>query len=254
MEKGSKITVRPYLNKILKAVGMESEGEQYFPLYFRVTYMRRVTKFPISNIHVSATKEDHLLEVETVAEYTDRITRIVEFEVGRNPDFTVKGLGRKVRSYFSNLAGGTGSILKAYLKSKGLKPGGVGNGYYTERVGLGMVLYEEKISVAAAELTYILFALDQFAPTLSVFDFLFTEQNVEVLENVNKELDLAAKPGRIIGRFVLKKYRERPVDETNLEQILKSVCFFLIANDYQQLTDLEANTIEYNEVGGMVIE
>jgi hypothetical protein len=253
MGKGSKITVKPYLNKTLKSVGMESDGKQYFPLYFIVTYMRRVTKFPVSNLHVSVDKEDRLSEIETVIEYTDIITRILNFEIGRNPDFTVKGLGKKVKTYLSRLAGGTGSILKAYLKSKGLKQGGIGNGHYTDRVGLGMVMCEEKISIAAAELTYILFTLEQFTPTLSVFDFLFDNQIEEPLAILKEKLVLAAQPGVIKGRFILNKYREKGEVEVELEQILKSVCFFLIANDFNQLADLEVSTIEYEPNIGLTI-
>jgi hypothetical protein len=254
MAREKKITVKAYLNKDLKAVDMGGDGKQYYPLYFRVTYMRKVTKFPISNIHISSEREDSLLELETVSNYAEIITRIVNFEIGRNQNFVVKGLGKKVKTYMSRLAGGTAAILKGYLKSKGLKKGGIGNGHYTERVGLGMVSYEAKTSVASAELAYIMFALDQFTPILSIFDLLFSGSVEEELKIVKTRLREAGAPGGTLGKFTLMKYKNEAVERTDLEEILKSVCFFLIANDFQQLTDLEINTIEYNGFKGLLIE
>lgn len=104
MAKQKKITVRFYLNKDVKPHHPESGADNMYPIYCRVTYDRKNTKFKWGNALIAESAEDDIMHSafgkKSLQNDELLITRIVRFEEENLGDkFALPGLGDRIPPY-----------------------------------------------------------------------------------------------------------------------------------------------------------
>lgn len=74
-----------------------------YPLYIDINYDRKFTKFPYGVKWYSVKEYEELLKDNFIIESNlQAIKKIVRHEAERDPDFTLKGFAKKVKSYLSS--------------------------------------------------------------------------------------------------------------------------------------------------------
>jgi hypothetical protein len=103
MAREKKITVRATLNKEIAAKYEDVTKGPMYPIYVDINYDRKYTKFPYGNRYYSTEEYEELMHDDSFFQsHLNTIERMVRFEAERNPSFTLKGFGKKVKSYFSS--------------------------------------------------------------------------------------------------------------------------------------------------------
>lgn len=96
-----KVTVKPFLNQLVKGRIVKFDEGELYPLYFRVTYNRKTTRFPAGNNWFPLSMEKHLDSSEDINRALKGVENIAKYEIDRVADFEIKGIGDKVKSYVS---------------------------------------------------------------------------------------------------------------------------------------------------------
>jgi alpha-D-ribose 1-methylphosphonate 5-triphosphate synthase subunit PhnH len=114
-----KITVKFFLNTDVKGRRLELGGGVMYPLYTRVTYDRRSTKFSVGNHWFSKEQEAAIKNNKELQVFKQVLTRIVNFEALREGEsFRVAGLGVRIKTYVSHLFQGLIELLGEALKTE----------------------------------------------------------------------------------------------------------------------------------------
>lgn len=244
MAREKKITIKPFLNKTLKTVSFEDAGVKYYPIYFLVTYDRRVTKIPaLDNRHYPENKEDLLVSESSVLDHVERIEKIVRYEIDQVVDYKVTGLGKRMKVYFSRLSSAVEYTVGAYLRGKGFEVQDmVPRTPYPERLAAGIVTKasDHKIS---SELYYLARFIEINFPILNVYDWLLTEQRESVVRKLraayfaNDQFDFEYA-NRLPG--------SPPVgwDVAEIVKALDNIANFSVSHELTLFSDLQIVTLE----------
>ncbi|MEL6804093.1 MAG: hypothetical protein AAFO91_09960, partial [Bacteroidota bacterium] len=95
-----KITVKTGLNYDVKGRYSEIETLPTHPVYVEITYNRKYTKFPYKDYWFT----QHDFSLNHILEKASRETEeVLEHEIKRNPNFTVKGFSNRLKTWLSPL-------------------------------------------------------------------------------------------------------------------------------------------------------
>jgi len=166
MAREKKITVKPFLNKTLKSVGFTTDEDMYYPIYFLVTYNRRVTKFPAPvHWHYPEDNENNLDEDERVKDMVHKIEQVIRYEIKQTYDYSITGLGKRLKVYYDRLFSLVDYFNAANLRAKGFEvkslPGGTP---FQERLAAGIMTVAAD-DRASHELYYLARFLEAKFPT-----------------------------------------------------------------------------------------
>jgi hypothetical protein len=101
MAREKKVTVKTLLNQEVKGrTDSPLEGKKY-PLYIEITYNRKYTKFPFGDNWFPLSSADQLTKAPKIIKALKAVEKIVQLEISRDPDFTVTGVAKTIKSYLS---------------------------------------------------------------------------------------------------------------------------------------------------------
>ncbi|MEL7249902.1 MAG: hypothetical protein AAFO03_15850 [Bacteroidota bacterium] len=114
---GKKINVKYYLNQEVKGKRINFNDAPFFPLYVRVTYNRKTTRFSVANNWFPLHQEPNLETITELHSFKEVIGKVVAFEVNRYKEkFRLSGLGERIKTYSSRIFPGLEALLDKDLK------------------------------------------------------------------------------------------------------------------------------------------
>lgn len=188
MAREKKITVKPFLNKELKSVGTSSSEDRFYPVYFRVTYDRKVTKFPSpGQLHFPLDKEENLAEEEVVKDIEATILEIIQSERSRQSDYRINGFGKRFKIYYDSLYSLIDYVNAALLRGKGFEVKSLpGRMPYPERLAAGIltVAADDKTT---HELYYLARFLESQYPHFGAYRWIKQGTRQRIIETIERK-------------------------------------------------------------------
>lgn len=192
MEREKKITIKPFLNTTQGHDVDPVTKEWLYPLYFRVGYNRRSTKFRVGEHSFPISFEEELGTDQIVKGAVGLVEKIIRYEISLYDDFEITEIGKKIRTYLSYLSD---------IVSEGVQ--------YSLHFGLAQVLTSDEFYKWSA-----------ITPVIEKI-----QKGVEILENgVHKETLLEIEMLDLIERIGADKVTiyEWLVDGKSLDYLTKS--------------------------------
>lgn len=210
-EKNKKVTVKLFLNKDIKSRVSSVDDEALFPVYVRVTFNRKNTKFKL-NAWYKDGFEDHAEHHPEFIGIKDKIEKIVRFESNAMGDkYTVAGLGKRFLTYNSSIQKLLEKVLLVNLTYL------VGNVLtHNEFETWKTTSFQDKISAgfrkihpnipSEVSIQGLLLALlesfnNTFNKNLTVFDWLIDRKRSMFLNHLEKILAEAKRKGAKVYAF-----------------------------------------------------
>jgi hypothetical protein len=196
MAREKKITVKPFLNQLLKSKQFELDEGELYPLYFQVIYDKKTTRFQAGNNWFPLKQEDQLKNNPVIAGTANAIKKIIRHESERVEDFVIKGIGDRIKSYSTDM----GTACKISLSQQ------IGNALklsmtvaeyelwetksVSDRIEDGIIKLANSTSKELARIYLLSSLIDIFAPEgLTVFSWLISEERNQVIARIQKRVD-----------------------------------------------------------------
>lgn len=196
MAQQKKITVKPFVNEALKPSFEKGTREKLYPLYFRVTYDRKSTKFKAGDNQISVSKAQTFDSDPIIDRSKEFVQQIVRYELKRSPNFEVKEIGQRIRSYLTLVLDLIWQDLNDelfYALCEKL-PGSQVNAWQlisnqTEKMNTGVQYLGSNLSDRGRLLLYLVNLFDTFpSEGITIFEWLVLEKSRDFVPEISKYL------------------------------------------------------------------
>lgn len=242
---GKKVTVKFYLNQDVKGRRLKIGEGVMFPLYVRVTYNRKTTRFPLANNWFPKKNEENLEDIKELKTFKTIIEKVIAFEVNRvGESYQISGLGDRMKTFSSTLRTGIEGLLNEAL-SKVMEDKLTFAEYnrWQEKTLFNRVV--ETIKTFELEipknlrLLLLSFAALSNAPGILIYSWLIGEERKVILQKINDAmndlLNVQKQSFIAFGEVTMNSMEE-------LEELIKyldSVCLELLDRGYSEHIDVK---------------
>ena len=249
---GKKLTIVFFLNKDVKSRKAKVENILLYPLYVRVSYNRRNTKFAIGNSWYAESVEEDLNDNEVLITIKGIIEKIVAYEAKNIGDrYEIKGLGKRLGTYFSNLLNAMYLSLNNTLN----KEVGKTMAYIQfqewntlplkQKVDEGVRFLKNKVSNNLSNHIILIYLLEEFAPQMFVYAWLMNDDRNIFLQRVKKKFAAARASGeKLVLGYIPVEGLDKDKGLQEFASVIDNVCKGLLNIGYTDKPDFRGVDID----------
>lgn len=253
---GKKLTIKFFLNKDVKGKHFEFGGVSQYPLYVRVTFNRATTNFIVGNNWFSEMYEKDLEDIPELKEVKKTIGKIVQYEVRNSVgDYRVRGLGDRIRTYYSNIYE---AIQKSLLNILTKELGSIlsYNEFkqwqkleFIEKVSKGFTFLGDQATRNLQLQAVLANVIGGIAQSYSVYQWVMTSSRFEFIEKAKKIWGDKSQKTKYMLAFGVIPVEGLSSEEGRQEMVrlIDDLCSQLLSLKYTSFVETES--ISYDEIG-----
>ena len=249
------ISIKFFLNKDVKVQESEIDGAALYPVYVRVTYNRRNTKFRIQEWWYKEEFEGHLEELPEFKDTKVIIEQIVRFESDTlGEKYSVRGLADRYCVYTSriskllehalilNISQELGNILtfNEFSSWQKLELG--------EKISYGLNKLKPEIPIGIYRLS-LLFALVGHKTEATIFDWVIGDLRKGFLIHLDDLIKLSKKEEKDIYAFdiIPLDMRDPELVKKVIPELIDSFCSEVLSKSYSESFNIGSISIDTKE-------